>query len=279
LAQDSDGESCTATLIDPQWIVLAGHCQWGGSEENPVRYKPNQLKFQIGEDYSKPELSVALSEWVALPDEAETNIDIAFGKLSKAIRLVETKVAGKKVKRDIKPIPLSLEKLEAGDESFEIVGFGFTETSGFGSQNGKRGKANYKITATKGNPFLALFKTVEKFKEYLKAAHPGDEDAVEQIIPQSEITEDASVHAWDSRGRENGVLTSKPQGGWGNSCNGDSGGPMLSVEAGNFKVVGVILGGFVGSKSACVDIGSKIGIFGPEIKKLIKDHKIPVPGL
>lgn len=263
---------CTATLISPEWIVMAQHCRWGGSEEEPVQYEPKDLYFQIGKNSNEPEFSVPLIQWINAPEievlgsDEKIHLDIAFGKLSIPLRSVNGK--------SIEATPINVtEGLITTGKDVEIVGFGLTGE--FSSPKGKRLKGTYQVTSLKDNAFLNIFQSLEDFSRYLQAAHPGEEEATERHIHNAQLIEKYQLHAWDPRGRENGIFTTAPTGGWFNTYSGDSGGPLLLRSNNKLEVVGIIQSGFPGTTTGSVPIGSIIGLFGPEIQKVLRDENIP----
>ncbi len=276
IADDLDEATCTATLIAPNWIVTATHCALeGGPADNPFIYKPEQIKFLIGRDSTKPLYAVKLKRWL-LPTnpkvivngvEEELPLDIKFGELSSPI----TKIA---------PFSIAFSSEVSIDPKVfsEIVGYGITDNLPPAPQELFRQKAKYQVTSLAGNAFLNIFSTERNFVNYLKHAHPG-EDAIDRLMFLAEITPEYIVHAWDSRGRENGEFRAKPAKGWSNSCHGDSGGPLLQIKNGKKRIVGIISGGFNGSSEDCLTVGSRISIFGPELQKIMLKNGLTKPVL
>ncbi len=246
------GSSCTATLIAPDWIVTAEHCVWGGSEENPEQLKPSQIFFQLGADSYKPIRSVKLKKWISAPE----GLDVSFAQLSQKIT-------------DVKPIPLSLAANQFADKSkqYEVVGYGYQGVAGYGTKSGYKGMAKYKVTTVSGDPLLLIFKSKIKLQDFLTQVFPGEE--ADMLLGDQTLIPGEQVHAWDETGRVNGILTAKPAKGWANTCNGDSGGPMIEKTSSGMKVVGIISGGFTGMTMGCVPVGSKISIFSPAIRKIL----------
>lgn len=267
---DQKQSTCSATLINPEWIVTAEHCREGGSEEEPFLYKAEQLHFQIGENSDQPEVSVRLQRWISPPkiwttingELEEVALDVSFAQLSRPLYF-----AGKK---KITPIPLALdsEDLSQSKELFNIVGFGESDVG-----DGIRLKARYWVTTNAGNAFINIFNNHQNFQSYLQKAHPGEEN-IDRLLYLSEVTSHYNVHAWDARGRANGQFSAKPSGGWSNSCHGDSGGPLLKIKNTKLSVLGVISSGFNGDTADCLPLGSRISIFGPSIRKIIKKYQI-----
>lgn len=255
------GSRCTATLIAPDWIVTAEHCAEGGSEEMPERLKPSQIYFQTGTDSRTPIQSIKLKRWIAGPKIKINNevvqLDISFAQLSKPIT-------------NISPIPLKIDPNQFTDKStmYEVVGFGFEGTSGYGSPDGKKKMAHYKVTTTIGEPFSTIFKSIDNFRKYIANFFP-EEDAT---IVMGDITPipGYQVHSWDERERANGKFSLEPAGGWSNTCNGDSGGPMLEKTNTGLKIVGIISGGYTGVTMGCAPVGSIISVFGPAIVNQFK---------
>ncbi len=253
-----EGSSCTATLISQDWIVTAEHCSSGGSEEEPEQLKPSQMFFQLGPNAHKPLTSIKLKRWISAPivrvGGEDIQLDVSFAQLSRPIT-------------NVIPIPLGLDRNQFVDKSkiYEVVGYGFQSPEGYGSKSGTKQMAKYKVAATGANPLLSIFKSKAKLQSFLTATFPGEE--ADMILGDGSFVAGYQVHAWDERGRVKGVLTAKPAKGWSNTCNGDSGGPMIFRSPTGPKVVGIISGGFTGTTLGCVPLGSKISIFGPIIQR------------
>ena len=258
---EDEVSGCTATLIASDWIVTAEHCVWGGGEENPVKYKPSEIQFQLGPDASNPLRTIKLKKWVSAPE----GLDIAFAQLLEKVK-------------DITPVSLSTNPaiFAIPKIKYEVVGYGFRSSRGYGSPSGRKDKGTYSVTATSGNALLSIFKSDAAFKKYLKNAHPGEEGISERLAANSELKSGYEVHAWDESIRIGGKFVGLPKGGWTNTCNGDSGGPMFLKNANGMTLVGIISGGFTGEVSACVLLGSKISVFGPAYKNIILKNNIPV---
>lgn len=245
----TDGSSCTATLIAPDWIVTAEHCVWGGSEENPEQLKPSQMFFQLGVDSHKPTKSVKLKKWISAPE----GLDVSFAQLAQPIS-------------GVTPIPVSLDLTRFNDLSkiYEVIGYGYQGVQGYGSKTGSKGMAKYKVTPG----LLAVFKNKQNLQSFLDKALKGEE--ADMLLGDDALIPGYQVHAWDETGRVNGILSKKPAKGWSNTCNGDSGGPMIEITPTGKKVVGIISGGFTGMTMGCVPVGSKISIFGASVQNEFK---------
>jgi hypothetical protein len=268
---DSKDAHCTATLIAPNWIVTADHCRHNESEDGEgFTYLPAQVEFLIGENSRKPSQRRKLKRWVhggespifTTGNYGSSTLDILFAELETPITSVS-------------PIAMSAAPSfsSAVGVRFELVGFGQTDTTAL---EGKRQKAPQVVTVTKGNPFLQIFGSKEGFAHYLKHAHPGEEEAVERHLENGKLTAGFQVHAWDDRGREKGRYTSAPRSGWGSSCNGDSGGPLLRFANNRVTVVGTVSMGFNGETEACVRLGTRYSIIDPQTRSVLNSHRVPL---
>jgi hypothetical protein len=258
---ETDSAGCTATLITEKWIVTAAHCISDGEsegEEAGEPLTPADYEFRIGADFHKPEFQSKLKRWVLGPNVNGEDLDIAFGELASPVPLV---------KLNISTIAIRNLHWNAKDlnSPYIHIGYGAQEAfvEGHPLEN-KRQIAKFVVTSAKGNALLNLFGNAKKLETYLNTYHPQsiDSASLEANIYNAELMEKYSVHAWDTRGREDLNKIQVPIDGWQGTCFGDSGGPLLSETDGKLFMVGVVSQGM---DRICSPIGTKFITFGPKV--------------
>jgi hypothetical protein len=263
---------CTATLISEDWIVTAQHCREGGSEEDPILYKPEHLYFKLGENAISPIKKVKLKRWIDAPsievidsngEKILVSLDVGFAQLSKPVKDIK-----------IKPIRISTNALsDFINSEFEIVGYGVATTDGF-EPSGLRKKARMAITSLQGNAFLNLFKTPIGLFNYLKTNFPGEEESSESHLNNAALIAGHTAHIWDALGRNSELVSAKPLQGFSDSCYGDSGGPLLKIKDNELQLVGIVSKGFRGQTMSCVPIGTIVSLFGTQLQEIMKHEGI-----
>lgn len=253
VAGSMDSPSCTATLIAPDWIVTAQHCRWGGSEEEPVLLKPQELRFSIGRN--KNTQVIRLKEWVDAPSlegKAELALDVAFARLESRPRGVA---------------PASIAVYDSNlSKNLRVYGFGSNDLNG-SKGIGVLRVAPLTITADEGNAFLKLFGDSNLFLKYLEEDLPGEVSAADRHLEKANLISGYTVHAWTQRG--GGGPSS-----YSDTCYGDSGGPLVSEVSGKAFLVGIVSQGFPGEEYSCAPLGTVFGIFGPSLQKVMDANGI-----
>jgi len=265
---------CTATLIAENWIVTADHCiheTTSTSEEDIGKpLLPSQYEFRLGNDFKKPFFKSSMKRWVSGPKINNETLDIAFGELSQS---VPTKKLG------LNLIIASTQQWVSRDlqDIYWNIGYGVLEafTNKKFPLSNKRQLAQLTVTATGGNALLNLFGNSENLRHYINKFHPEAFEAgtLEAIIANGELLPQYSIHAWDAHGREDLINIKIPEGGWQDTCFGDSGGPLLREVEGQLRIMGVVSQGM---DRICSPLGTRFTIFGPEVKKLMQELSIPI---
>jgi V8-like Glu-specific endopeptidase len=253
---------CTATLISERWVVTTQHCREGGSEEEPMEYKPSQLQFILGENTRASFMRLDLKTWIDAPFVDGG----AFIELTRELN-----------DQRIEPIPLSVNiEKKSSTDVFEVVGLGMDSDDYYYAKKGLRKKAQFTITTQLGNAFDHLFDSQQAFFNYLQTFHSGEEELIERHWALGNLTSDYTIHAWDHTGRSNLANITEPENGWADTCFADSGGPLLrkSVD-GQLELVAITMRGFPGMTRACVPLGTVMGVFGPKFQEIMDEHSIP----
>lgn len=273
---EKDSVHCTATLIASNWIITADHCihATGPSEvegDGPV-LPPQDYEFRLGQNFKNAFFKSRLKRWVGGPTVRGETIDVAFGELSKA---VPADLLHAEVRLDpILPQVLAWNKKDL-EASYVHVGYGtivpFSEEKF--ALSDQRQKALFSVTSFSGNALLNLFGDSTKLENYLNLFHQGilEYQSLDAIIATAKLNSGYSIHAWDARGRKDLKKIESPEGGWQDTCFGDSGGPLLREINGTWRVVGVVSHGM---DRICTPLGTNFTVFGPEVQKLMQKLKI-----
>ncbi len=230
---------CSGTLIGSHTVLTAKHCVDDG--------RGREVHFMLGEDSTAPARTVrVLTMATALPEaggEMELGSDVGILQLAEDIT-------------DIEPVALPSRVLGEEDVGsvFTAAGYGIRDNA---RRSGLRQMGTETLRATSGQPFHGLFATFEEFREYMIEVYGAGRlsEATLQRYYDLELLSEYEV--WMGH-----------QPGDAQSCNGDSGGPLLGDDGGQRVVFGVTSWGFTGPTEPC-HLGGAYAVLGPGARELV----------
>jgi hypothetical protein len=237
---------CTATLIGPEVIVTAKHCAKAFVE---LERAGSVIEWRTGADALSPASRLRVVATQSAPGDVGGYV--GEGR-DVAVALLEQPVASE---------PVELAPLDESWLGRSLITLGYGVFSPSGASDGRRRVGRETVSALSGRVHEALFGDFESFVEWtmtrqstdadLIATTPADE--VDVLRTQYELALLFDGHEAVGGGAAEDSLT----------CRGDSGGPLLGVNAdGRFVSHGVISGGPDSVRSEC-EFGSVYATFGP----------------
>ena len=242
---------CSATLIGDQEVITAKHC-------GELSFWGYDTYFAIGSDAYAPKELIR----VAAVDLAPLNEGgfVGYGEDVAVIHLDHPPTS------PVAPaVPRPSSELVEG-KAMVSVGIGIFGAGG--AFDGKRRIGRETVAATSGLSLEPLFGDFESFVEWAFTGSTSDEDWLELL--EGDPVLDELLEIWESE-----VLLPDHEAATGNaahdtqSCNGDSGGPLMRYEDGEFHTFGVVSGGFSSNRMWC-DFGTVFATFGPEVMDFIE---------
>ena len=226
---------CTGTLIEPDIVLSAEHCfsNFQGDEE-----------FLIGFDGTHPDRSYAIEG--VLAEDTIVGGAVGFGS-DLALVYLEDEVEG------IEPAALgSLSDDDVGTD-YVSIGYGFQNND---QDSGTRMLGAQTLRGLGGNVADNLFGDFDGFLEHVhELGLPDDVDPAE-VYESLELIEDYEATFGHAPGNAQ-------------ACNGDSGGPVLRNEDGDFVVYGVASWVMRTEELIC-NWGTNYATFGPAAEEFLE---------
>lgn len=242
---------CTATLIGPQTVVTAKHC--ADLLPNLERSRI-QAYFATGPDVSAPKLIVPIVAAATAPGDLG-----GFVRLGRDVAVVFLDTAP--------PIePAQPAPIDASFVGVTMISIGYGVHGATGLIDERRRIGRETVVATEGLTLEHLFGSFENFVEWNFTGDYTDADFIATLEDDPFLEE---TLAWLRDAYEIEVLFEEHEAVTGGapldtqSCNGDSGGPLLRIGAnGEWLTYGVVSGGYYSSRLYC-DYGTVFATFGP----------------
>ena len=244
---------CSGTLIDDEAVVTAKHC-------GEIAFWGYDIYFGIGPDGYDPieTIQVAGVEFAPLDYGGFTG----YGEDVSILHLDHPPVT------PVSPVtPSGSEGLVVG---VPMVSIGYGVYGASGAFDGQRRIGRETVAATEGLTLEAMFGDFESFVEWWFTGTTSDEDWLEIMAGNPELEYIAEIYESEIllEGDEavTGVAPNDTQ-----SCNGDSGGPLMAYQVGTGWVTyGVVSGGLYSNRMSC-DYGTVFATFGPDVIDFIDE--------
>ncbi|HYQ02537.1 MAG TPA: trypsin-like serine protease [Polyangiaceae bacterium] len=269
---------CSASLIGKQTVLTAKHCVQFFSRDYAAGLK---TVFAVGPDASAP---VKLLEVVAV--EGAPGDEGGFAGHGRDVGVM---YLGERAS-ELTPLEIGGLRAQDLDKKFIEIGYGTRDNTG---AHGTRRAGNVTLRATQGRIPEIIFGTFERFKAWYETGSPNTNALFatgpvapvaflpiarslrEQVDPTPGNESGDDLDAYLHYLYENLVLSEGDEAIFGGtlgdaqSCYGDSGAPILRVDAkGSFIAYGVVSAG-VGSNQLVCDYGGIDAVFGPEVQTFL----------
>lgn len=251
---------CTATLIGPQTVVTAKHC---------VDLLPSleaervQAYFATGADVSAPKLIVPIVAAATAP--GDLGGFVRYGRDAAVVFLDEAP-----------PIQAAAPaRFDASLVGTAMISAGYGVHGASGVIDERRRIGRETVMATEGLTLEHIFGSFENFVEWVFTGGFTDADYIatleddpsfEEFLPELRNVYDVEV-LFEGHEAVTGGAPLDTQ-----SCNGDSGGPLMRIGAnGEWLTYGVVSGGFPSNRMFC-DYGTVFATFGPSTFAFLEEH-------
>lgn len=247
---------CTGTSIAPEVIVTAKHCAKAFVE---LERSGSVIEWRAGPDALVPVASARVVATRSAPGDVGGYV--GEGR-DVAVALLEHPV-------DVEPVELApLDETWLGQS---LITLGYGVFSPAGTSDGRRRVGRETVRAVAGRVNQALFGDLESFVEWTMTRQTTSSDFI-PLVTAEELdglrAEYESVWLFDGHEAVGGGAVGDLL-----SCRGDSGGPLLDVDAdGRFVSHGVISGGPDSVRSEC-EFGSVYATFGPVTLPFLVDSR------
>lgn len=215
--------ACTGTLIAPNLVLSAQHCVRLDFDTDETWMRSNPMTFNIGSKLAQAKKRVALkSAMVSVVDAqgiSRWGSDVAVYALEEPIT-------------DVKPLAMAKGSIpeDVVGEDLTAVGYGYTDLAN--QKTGERRQAQLRVKAVSGQPYAVEYGTHDEFVA-IHAAQWSAQDLA-ALMPQIEARYASRLlpgyEAYAAPRSPKGPCTQK----------GDSGGPLLRKEGGQWVVYGVV---------------------------------------